>query len=89
MKLTLFEVWKYKAMFLLEYKLSVTIKWQTYIQEDSGYFGFDLRARTDKKILVLKSRGHFRAAYEPFSKFNTGSRCPRINHAKPGMVHIS
>lgn len=23
---------------------------------------------TDKKILVLKSRGHFRAAYEPFSK---------------------
>jgi microcystin degradation protein MlrC len=22
----------------------------------------------DKKILVLKSRGHFRAAYEPFSK---------------------
>ena len=68
MKLTLFEVWKYKAMFLLEYKLSVTIKWQTYIQEDAGYFGFDLRARTDKKILVLKSRGHFRAAYEPFSK---------------------
>ena len=23
---------------------------------------------TEKKILVLKSRGHFRAAYEPFSK---------------------
>jgi len=23
---------------------------------------------TDKKILILKSRGHFRAAYEPFSK---------------------
>jgi len=23
---------------------------------------------TDKKVLVLKSRGHFRAAYEPFSK---------------------
>ncbi len=23
---------------------------------------------TDKKILLLKSRGHFRAAYEPFSK---------------------
>lgn len=33
---------------------------------------------TDKKILVLKSRGHFRAAYEPFSKLILEVDAPRL-----------
>ena len=41
---------------------------------------------TDKKILVLKSRGHFRAAYEPFSKRDNRSRCTRLNNPKYEMV---
>jgi microcystin degradation protein MlrC len=33
---------------------------------------------TDKKILLLKSRGHFRAAYEPFSKEVTEVDAPGL-----------
>jgi len=44
---------------------------------------------TDKKILVLKSRGHFRAAYEPFSRAVIEVDAPGLTTPKLGWFTYS